>query len=102
MPNNIGEAYIQIKPSMEGVSGEIEKAMGGAGAAGSSSFGSAFGSGLKKTGAVIAGATAAVASATAAVTGSIYALRRSICKPDMLALQARKEKYIWISIFIHP
>ena len=36
MPNNtIGEAYIQIKPSMEGVSGEIEKAMGGAGAAGS-------------------------------------------------------------------
>lgn len=71
MPNNIGEAYIQIKPSMEGVSGEIEKAMGGAGAAGSSSFGSAFGSGLKKTGAVIAGATAAVASATAAVTGTI-------------------------------
>ena len=71
MPNNIGEAYIQIKPSMEGVSGEIEKAMGGAGAAGSSSFGSAFGSGLKKTGAVIAGATAAVASATAAVTGTL-------------------------------
>ena len=66
MPNNtIGEAYIQIKPSMEGVSSEIEKAMGDAGASSSSSFGSKFASGLKTVGVA---ASAAVGAAAAGVT----------------------------------
>ena len=61
----IGEAYLQIKPSMEGVKGEIESAMGEAGASGSASFGSAFGKGLSAMAGV---ATAAVGAAAAGVT----------------------------------
>lgn len=65
MPNNtIGEAYLQIKPSMDGISKDIQTAMGDAGSKGSSSFGSAFASGLKKLGTV---ALSAVGAATTAV-----------------------------------
>lgn len=65
MSNTIGEAYLQIRPSMEGVKGEIESAMGDAGSAGSSSFGSAFASGI---GAVTKVTTAAVGAAAAGVS----------------------------------
>ena len=63
--NNIGEAYLQIRPSMEGIQGELEQAMGSAGSSSASSFGSAFASGL---GAVTAAATAAVTAAGAGIT----------------------------------
>lgn len=62
--NNIGEAYLQIRPSMEGIQGELEQAMGSAGSSSASSFGSAFASGL---GAVTAAATAAVTAAGAGI-----------------------------------
>lgn len=65
MSNTIGEAYLQIRPSMEGVKGEIESAMGDAGNAGGASFGSAFGKGL---GAVAGVTTAAVGAAAAGVS----------------------------------
>lgn len=69
MPNNtIGEAYIQIKPSMEGVSSEIEKAMGDAGASSSSSFGSKFASGLKTVGVAAGAAIGAAATGVSALT----------------------------------
>ena len=71
MPNNtIGEAYIQIKPSMEGMSGEIEKALGDAGSAGSSSFGSKFSSGLKIAGAAAGAALTAAGTAVGKLTKS--------------------------------
>lgn len=44
---SIGEAYLQIRPSMDGVTGEIEQAMGDAGSRGASSFGASFGTGIK-------------------------------------------------------
>ena len=67
MPNNtIGEAYLQIKPSMDGISKDIQQAMGDAGSKGSSSFGSAFASGLKKLGTVALSATAAATTAVGA------------------------------------
>lgn len=67
MPNNtIGEAYLQIKPSMDGISREIQGAMGDAGSKGSSSFGSAFASGLKKMGTIALSATAAATTAVGA------------------------------------
>lgn len=62
---NIGEAYLQIRPSMEGIQGELEGAMGEAGSRGGASFSSAFASGL---GAVTAAASAAVTAAAAGVT----------------------------------
>ena len=65
MSNTIGEAYLQIRPSMEGIQGELEGAMGEAGSSSSASFSSAFASGL---GAVTAAATAAVTAAMAGVT----------------------------------
>lgn len=56
---SIGEAYLQIRPSMDGVTGELEQAMGEAGSRGASSFGSSFGTGIK----VISGAAAAAVGA---------------------------------------
>lgn len=72
MPNNntIGAAYIQIKPSTDGISGELKKAMGDAGESGSSSFGSAFASGIKKFGAVSSAVIGAAASGVTALTKS--------------------------------
>lgn len=57
----IGEAYLQIRPSMEGIQGEIEQAMGDAGSSGAASFGASFGKGVK----VISGAAAAAIGAGA-------------------------------------
>lgn len=66
--STIGSAYLQIMPSMEGVNKEIEQAMGDAGEKGSSSFGSAFASGLgfitKVTTAAVAGAASGVTALT--------------------------------------
>lgn len=73
MPSTIGEAYLQIRPSMDGMTGEIEQAMGSAGASGGNAFASAFGAGakalsgmaLKAVGVTAAGTTALTAAATA-------------------------------------
>ena len=65
--STIGEAYLQIRPSMEGVKGEIESAMGEAGESGSASFGSTFNKGLK----AMAGASAAIVGASVAGTAAI-------------------------------
>lgn len=62
MPSTIGEAYLQIRPSMEGIQGEIESAMGDAGSRGAASFGSSFGVGIK----AISGAAVAAVGAGAA------------------------------------
>lgn len=74
MPSTIGEAYLQIRPSMEGMTGEIEEAMGSAGSSGASRFTSAFGTGVKALAGVsavaVAGTTAEVAKLTSAATSS--------------------------------
>lgn len=62
MPSTIGEAYLQIRPSMEGIQGEIEGAMGDAGSRGAASFGSSFSVGIK----AISGAAVAAVGAGAA------------------------------------
>ena len=67
MAQTIGEAYLQIRPSMEGVKGEIESAMGDAGASGSASFNSAFGKGMK----AMVGASAVVVGTAVAGTTAI-------------------------------
>lgn len=73
MPSTIGEAYLQIRPSMDGMTGEIEEAMGSAGSSGGAAFASAFGTGakavsgmaLKAVGVAAAGTTALTTAATA-------------------------------------
>lgn len=65
MSNTIGEAYLQIRPSMEGIQGELEGAMGEAGSRSASSFGNAFSSGISF---VAKAAAAAVTAAAAGVT----------------------------------
>ena len=66
----IGEAYLQIKPSMEGIQGDLEEAMGEAGARGSSSFGSAFASGIGMVTKVTTAAVGAAATGVTALTQS--------------------------------
>lgn len=66
--STIGSAYLQIMPSMEGVNKEIEQAMGDAGEKGSSSFGSAFASGLGAVTKVTAAAVGAAAAGVSALT----------------------------------
>lgn len=72
MPNTIGEAYLQIRPSMEGVQGEIEEAMGEAGSRGASSFGSSFATGMKAVGGAAVAATSAATAGVAALTSEAY------------------------------
>ena len=67
MANTIGEAYLQIRPSMEGVKGELESAMSDAGASGSASYGFAFNKGIK----AMAGASAALVGSSIAGTAAI-------------------------------
>ena len=72
MPDNtIGEAYIQIKPSMKGISSELEQALGGAGSAGAKSFGGGFSSALSSIGKVGAAAVGMATAATGALVGNL-------------------------------
>lgn len=64
--SNIGKAYVQIIPEAQGISGEIEKIMGGEGEKGGSAFNKGFGSVVGGVGKAVAGA---VAAGTAAVGG---------------------------------
>ena len=68
----IGEAYLQIKPSTEGMGKDIERAMGDAGESGGATFGSAFASSI---GAVAKGVTAAVG---AAATGAAAVTKEAV------------------------
>ena len=72
MPDNtIGKAYIQIKPSMKGISSELEQALGGAGSAGAKSFGGGFSSALSSIGKVGAAAVGMATAATGALVGNL-------------------------------
>ena len=64
--SDIGKAYVQIIPEAQGISGEIEKIMGGEGEKGGSAFSKGFGSVVGGVGKAVAGA---VAAGTAAVGG---------------------------------
>lgn len=68
----IGDAYLQIKPSTEGMEKDIERAMGDAGESGGATFGSAFASSI---GAVAKGVTAAVG---AAATGAAAVTKEAV------------------------
>ena len=78
----IGEAYVQIIPSAEGISGALSDIMNteasSAGESASSSFGSSFGSGLKTAmgigAAAVGTVTAAVGAATVAFGNGVKGL----------------------------
>ena len=73
MAQTIGEAYLQIRPSIEGIKGEIESAMGDAGESGGSSFGKSFGKGLAVVGGVGVAAVGAAAKEVGDLTKSAVA-----------------------------
>lgn len=68
MASELAKAYVQIIPSSQGLSGELEKIIGNeaesAGKSGGLKLGNALGTGLKAAGATIAAAGAAVAGIT--------------------------------------
>ena len=64
--SDIGTAYVQIEPTAKGISGKIEKEMGGAGSSSGASFNKGFGSVLGGTTKLMAGAVAAGGAALAA------------------------------------
>lgn len=80
MPETIAEAYIQIKPSMEGVSGELEQALGGAADSSAKSFGSKFSSTLSTLGKVGAAAVGAATAATGALVGNLVSATSSVAE----------------------
>lgn len=75
MAENIGEAYIQIIPSAEGIGGSIEgllnKEASDAGSKAGNSFSGAMGSALKTGGKIAMGAVAGLATATTALSGAM-------------------------------
>lgn len=80
MPETIAEAYVQIKPSMEGISSELESALGSAGSSGASSFSSGFSSALSGLGKVGAVAVGAATAATGALVGNIVSATSSVAE----------------------
>lgn len=72
MPSTIGEAYLQIRPSMDGMTGEIEQAMGDVGSRGSSAFSSAFSTGLKAVGGAAVAAVGVASAGVAKLTSAAY------------------------------
>ncbi len=68
MAETIGTAYVQIEPSFDGVTSEIDKHFGGVGESGAKSFGGGFASVVGTVGKVAAGAVAAGATAVTALT----------------------------------
>ena len=71
MAETIGEAYLQIKPSMEGISDELSEALGSAAESGSKSFGGKLTSALSAVGKVGAAAVGATVAATGALVGNL-------------------------------
>ena len=82
--SDIGTAYVQIEPTAKGISGKIEKEMGGAGSSSGASFNKGFGSVLGGTTKLMAGAVAAggaaLAAAGAVVAGASIALYKVMKK----------------------
>jgi len=68
MPQNIGQAYVQIVPSSDGISGSIEKVLSGEAASAGKATGSVLASGI---GSALLGGTAVVAAGVTAVSGAV-------------------------------
>lgn len=68
MPQNIGQAYVQIVPSADGISGSIEKVIAPEAESAGTKAGGSIAKGI---GGALAGGTAAVAAGITAVTGAI-------------------------------
>lgn len=68
MPQNIGQAYVQIVPSADGISESIEKVLGGEAASAGQKTGTTLAKGI---GGALLGGTAAVAGGVAAISGAI-------------------------------
>lgn len=67
---NIGTAYVRIEPTAKGISGKIEKELGGIGKSGGESFGKGFGSVLGGVGKAAAGAIAMAGTAAIGIVKS--------------------------------
>lgn len=80
MSQTIGEAYLQIRPSMDGIQNEITSAMGGIGESSGSTFGSRFASGLSSVGRIGAAAVATTAAATTALVGGMVSATSSVAE----------------------
>ena len=80
MSQTIGEAYLQIRPSMDGIQNEITSAMGGIGESSGSTFGSRFASGLSSVGRIGAAAVATTAAATTALVGGMVSATSSLAE----------------------
>lgn len=78
---NIGTAYVRIEPTAKGISGKIEKELGGIGKTGGESFGKGFGSVLGGVGKAAAGA---VAAASAAAIGVVKSATESYAEFEQL------------------
>lgn len=70
MPDTIGTAYIQIKPTTEGIQSELNKEMASAGESGGKSFGSSFSKILGTSGAVIGGIATAIGGMSTALVNA--------------------------------
>lgn len=68
MAQNIGQAYVQIVPSSDGISGSIEKVLGGEAASAGQKTGSVLAKGI---GGALLGGTAAVTAGVAAISGAV-------------------------------
>lgn len=68
MSAEIGTAYVKIEPTAKGISGKIEKELGGTGKSSGQAFNTGFASVIGGTAKVLAGATAAGATAIGAIT----------------------------------
>lgn len=68
MAQNIGQAYVQIVPSADGISGSIEKVLSGEAASAGKATGSTLAKGI---GGALLGGTALVTAGVAAVSGAI-------------------------------
>ena len=80
MSQTIGEAYLQIRPSMDGISSEITSAMGGIGESSGRTFGSKFTSGLSSVGRAGIAAVATTAAATTALVGGMVSATASVAE----------------------
>ena len=78
---DIGKAYVQIVPTAKGISGQIEKEMGGVGKSAGTSFSGGFGSVIGGVGKV---AIAAVGAAATAVGGIVTSATKNFADYEQL------------------
>ena len=70
MAADIGTAYVKIEPTAKGISGKIEKELGGTGKSAGQSFSAGFGSVIGGVGKVAIGAVGAAATAVGGIVAS--------------------------------